>query len=307
MRTSILSISKKPPYFRIGEAVFVLLLVMLAQTTWISPVRSQVFTHSVFVEVFSSTWCEPCRQEQQMIQGLATNNSYIAHFVVYHLQDNWTTTDAVERATKLGLNFVPSHVYDGGYTRTSGAIINGSEIASVASRAVHLVGLTVTRSINGNVLNAQVAVAERNGYPFSGEVVAYVVENNITIDGVRWNWIYKAQVIKQGILLRPNSYQVISGNWSIPEDNETTNLAVIAVAFDGNSMGKYGPYAIQSASDTDSNLAVPEFDGRLLTLVASILITATIIFRRVSIRRQPVASGTQRSLSVENTGRWNEE
>jgi thiol-disulfide isomerase/thioredoxin len=291
MRTSMPSVSEKPRYFRISEALFILLVLILAQTFWISSVKSQVSTHSVFVEIFTGTWCEPCRQEQQIIQRLSTNSSYISHFIVFHLQDNWTTTDAVERATELGFNFVPSHVYDGGFTRTSGAIINGSEIASVASRSVHLVELTVTKVINGNVLNAQVAVAERNGYPFNGEVVAYVVENGITIDGIQWNCIYKARVIRQGVFLKPNSYQVISGNWSIPLGSKTANLAVIAAAFDKNSMGKYGPYAIQSASDADSNLAIPEFDGRLSVLVASMLLITTMILRRVHFRRQPTASG----------------
>jgi thiol-disulfide isomerase/thioredoxin len=291
MRASVLSRSKRPPDRRICKALSIVLIVILAQTFLISSGRSQLPTHSVFVEIFTSTWCEPCKEEQQIIQRLSTNSSYIAHFVVFHLQDNWSTTDAVERATELGFNFVPSHVYDGGFTKTSGSIINASEIASAASRSVHLVELTVTKTINGNVLNAQVAVAERNGYPFNGEVDAYVVENGIIVNGVQWNCIYKAQVIRQGVYLRPNSYQIINGNWSIPLGSKTANLAVIAAAFDKNSVGKYGPYAIQSTSDGDSNLAIPEFDGQLSVLVASLLFMITMILRRAHLRRPPTTSG----------------
>ena len=148
--------------------------------------------------------------------------------------------------------------------------------------------LTVTKAVNGNVLYVQVSITERNGYPFSGEVVAYVTENKINVNGTEWNSAYRGRAISQGVYLRPNSYSALYGNWSIPSDSRSNMLEVIAVAYDRNSQGKYGPYAVQSASEKDRNLAIPEFGGWLLLLTFSTLfITASIL--RGSFKRGYVA------------------
>ena len=253
-----------------------ILLLALTLALWIAPVNSQTSTHSVFVEVFASTWCEPSSREQVLIQELSGNKSHTAHFVVFHLQDAWSTTDAVNRATEFDFNFVPSHALDGGYTRTSGAIVDTSEIDAASFRSIHLIELTVTKAINGNVLSSQVAVAERNGYLFNGEVAIYIVENGIYLNGSEWNFVYRGQAARQGILLKPNSYQVVSGNWSIPVGVKAGNLEVIAVVFDKGTLGKYGPYAVQSACSKDSVLAIPEFDHWMLLVVLTLLVLSLI-------------------------------
>gem|GEM_PF-1430877 len=270
--------------FRPYAVLTVLSILVLIQTFSIPSVESQKSTHSVFIEIFSSTWCEPCSREQSVIQRLSGNESHMVHFVVFHLQDIWSTTYSVERATELDFTFVPSHAYDGGYARISGAIVEQSGIESVASRNVHLVELTVSSSTNGSVLNAQVAVAERNGYSFSGEVAAYVVENGINIDGVQWNSVYKGQLFRQGVFLKPNSYIVLSGNWSISHDSKPDNLQVVAVAFDKSTVGRYGPYAVQSACDKDSSVVIPEFGGWLPLLVTSTIFITAFMFRRLRVK-----------------------
>jgi hypothetical protein len=156
------------------------------------------------------------------------------------------------------------------------------EVQSTASRSVHLIELTVTKAVNGNVLYVQVSITERNGYPFSGEVVAYVTENKINVNGTEWNSAYRGRVISQGVYLKPNSYR------SIPSDSRSNMLEVIAVAFDRNSQGKYGPYAVQSASEKDRNLAIPEFGGWLFLLTFSTLFITASILRR-SFKRGTVA------------------
>jgi thiol-disulfide isomerase/thioredoxin len=274
--------------FRICGSIVVLLTIILAQNVFVGTVKSQSYTHSVFVEIFASSWCDPCRDEQSAIRKLSENNTHAAHFVVYHLQDMWSTEDAVSRANEFGFNFVPSHACDGGYSRTSGAIMQTPEVQSTASRSVHLIELTVTKAVNGNVLYVQVSITERNGYPFSGEVVAYVTENKINVNGTEWNSAYRGRVISQGVYLKPNSYSALYGNWSIPSDSRSNMLEVIAVAFDRNSQGKYGPYAVQSASEKDRNLAIPEFGGWLFLLTFSTLFITASILRR-SFKRGTVA------------------
>ncbi|MEM2942936.1 MAG: hypothetical protein QXT81_05900 [Candidatus Bathyarchaeia archaeon] len=262
-------------------------------TFWIPLGSSQTSTHSVFVEVFASSWCEPCSREEMVIREMCDNETHLAHFVVFHLQDSWSTIDAVNRATELGFNFVPSHALDGGYTRTSGAIIDAAEIQSTSLRNVHLIELTVAKTVEGNLLKSQVAVAERNGYPFNGEVAIYVVENNVYLGGSRWSSVYRGQAARESLLLRPNSYQVLSGNWTIPIGISADNLEVIAVAFDKSTIGKYGPYAVQSACSKDSNLAIPEFNWRLM-LAASTLLVSTLALRVASRRRGMTAYETQK-------------
>jgi len=276
---------RKALSFNHGRALAILLIVALAQSFSIDSVRSQTSTHSVFVETFASTWCEPCGREQTIVQRLIENRSHVAHFVVYHLQDVWSTTDAVKRATEFGFNFVPSHAYDGGYVRTSRTIVDESEMESVASRSVHLVELTVAKAVNGNVLNFQVAAAERNAYSLSGELVVYIVENRVLHEGMLWNSVYRAQVVRQGLFLKPNSYEVISGNWSISSDVRAENLEVVAVVFDKSTPGKYGFYAIQSACSRDSKLAIPEFGGWLQPFLPLILLMSTFMFKRVYASR----------------------
>jgi len=279
-----------------------ILFLALTHALWIAPANSQTSTHSVFVEVFASTWCEPCSREQIPIQELSGNRSHTAHFVVFHLQDVWSTADAVNRATEFNFNFVPSHALDGGYTRTSGDIIDTPEIESASFRSVHLIELTVTKAINGNVLSSQVAVAERNGYLFNGEVTIYIVENGIFLNGSEWNFVYRGQATRQGILLKPNSYQVISGDWSIPVGVKAGNLEVIAVAFDKGTMGKYGPYAVQSACSKDSVLAIPEFDHWML-LVVLILLVNVFVLRVAPARLGLTAYESRRSSSGKSSSR----
>jgi thiol-disulfide isomerase/thioredoxin len=280
---------RRNPNFSRYRALAILFILALAQSFPIISVRSQTYTHSVLIETFASTWCEPCRREQSTVQRFVENKSQLAHFIVYHLQDVWSTTDAVKRATELGITFVPSHAYDGGYARTSGAIVNESEIESAASRSVHLVELTVGKAINGNTLSVQVAVAERNAYSLSSELVVYAVENKVLHEGTLWNSVYRGQIVRQGLFLRPNSYEVVSGNWSIPPDTRSENLEVIAVAYDKSTSGKYGPYAIQSACSKDSEIAIPEFSGWLQLLVPSIVFMSAFILRRSHTRRSPTA------------------
>jgi hypothetical protein len=265
--------------------LLILLISTLTYSTLISKVNSQSPTHSVFVEIFTSTWCEPCQTEQIQIKNTFTSDSHIAHFLVYHLQDVWSTTASVDRANQLDFHFVPSHAYDGGYSRTSGSIINSSEIELLTSKSVHLIELTVIKTINGSLLTTQISVAERNGYSFSGDVAVYVVEDKIFQNGTQWNSIYRDQIFRQGIFLKPNSYEVLSGNWSIPEQSIPENIEIIAVAFDKTSTGKYGPYAVQSACSKDSELAIPEF-GTLLPIIAGSTILITFLtLKRINLRK----------------------
>ncbi len=265
--------------------LLILLISTLTYSTLISKVNSQSPTHSVFVEIFTSTWCEPCQTEQIQIKNTFTNDSHIAHFLVYHLQDFWSTTAAVDRANQLDFHFVPSHAYDGGYSRTSGSIINSSEIELLTSKSVHLIELTVIKTINGSLLTTQISVAERNGYSFSGDVAVYVVEDKIFQNGTQWNSIYRDQIFRQGIFLKPNSYEVLSGNWSIPEQSIPENIEIIAVAFDKTSTGKYGPYAVQSACSKDSELAIPEFGTLLPIIAASTILITFLTLKRSNLRK----------------------
>ncbi|MEE9460125.1 MAG: hypothetical protein V3V84_10260 [Candidatus Bathyarchaeia archaeon] len=265
--------------------LLILLISTLTYSTLISKVNSQSPTHSVFVEIFTSTWCEPCQTEQIQIKNTFTNDSHIAHFLVYHLQDVWSTTASVDRANQLDFHFVPSHAYDGGYSRTSGSIINSSEIELLTSKSVHLIELTVIKTINGSLLTTQISVAERNGYSFSGDVAVYVVEDKIFQNGTQWNSIYRDQIFRQGIFLKPNSYEVLSGNWSIPEQSIPENIEIIAVAFDKTSTGKYGPYAVQSACSKDSELAIPEFGTLLPIIAASTILITFLTLKRSNLRK----------------------
>jgi hypothetical protein len=286
--------SKRPVHLSYDRLLSVMLISVVMLTLWIPLGSSQTPTHSVFVEVFASSWCEPCSREEILIRELCENETHLAHFVVFHLQDSWSTTDAVNRATELGFNFVPSHALDGGYTRTSGAIVDTAEIQSVSLRNVHLIELTVTKTVEGNLLKTLVAVAERNGYPFNGEVVIYVVENDVYLGGSRWSSVYRGEAARESLLLKPNSYQILSGNWTIPIGISANNLEVIAVAFDKSTVGKHGPYAVQSACSKDSALAISEFDRQLPLIAASTLLVSILAFRVVSHKSSMSACGSQR-------------
>jgi thiol-disulfide isomerase/thioredoxin len=282
--------------------LIVLLIATLTNSTLISKVSSQSPTHSVFVEIFTSTWCEPCQKEQSLIKKMLTNDSHIAHFIVYHLQDIWSTTDSVDRANQLDFNFVPSHAYDGGYSRTSGSTIDPFKIETLSFRNVHLIELTVTKAINGNSLTTQISIAERNGYSFSGDVAVYAVEDRVFHNGTEWYSVYRDQIFRQGIFLKPNSYQVLSGNWTIPESSMPENIEVIAVTFDKTTSGKYGIYAVQSACSRDSELAIPEFGTMIPIIVASTILIAFLAIKRNNFRKNKITLNIQ-ILNWKNTCR----
>jgi len=77
-----------------------------------------VFTHTVFVEGCTATWCSPCSTSAAVMHDLFFSGDYDFYYVALVADKN---PYADQRCQELGVQSIPDYVFDGGYTRWVGS------------------------------------------------------------------------------------------------------------------------------------------------------------------------------------------
>jgi len=84
----------------------------------IPSVGGRGYTHTVFVESFTATFCGPCAPAAAEIYDIYTSGGYDFYYVSFIVDVN---NVASQRAGEYGVGGIPDYVFDGGYRRVVGA------------------------------------------------------------------------------------------------------------------------------------------------------------------------------------------
>ena len=126
------------------------------------------FTHTVFVEEITATWCSYCPAMNNALDNIYKTGDYPWYYVGLVYDKN---SQAAYRRDEYGISGVPTAFFDGGYTVTQGERSSESIcrplIEACGSRQVPALDLSVSVKYTGDG-NLQIAIVLTNGNEMSG-------------------------------------------------------------------------------------------------------------------------------------------
>lgn len=261
-------------------AVLILFLAPLLPR-FLAPVNAyhRDFTHAVYVESITATFCSACRVDQGLILQASEKYSGSLHFVEFHVSDEWNTRYGMEKAREYGTTLVPTHAYDAGYSIEAGTV-NEEKIESTGKRPVHKVTLAIAKSVQGSTLSFKGSIKEEDGETFRGKIIIVAVENGLRSAGLTWNSVFRDCLFSHDVTVAASTYTFFSGMWEIPGGVIAGNVQLVMAAFDSADRSSGESFAAQSVSDMDSGAVIPEFSMALT--VAGTAIAAVLIILRAS-------------------------
>ncbi|KON26463.1 hypothetical protein AC481_07135 [miscellaneous Crenarchaeota group archaeon SMTZ-80] len=239
------------------------------------------FTHSIFIEHFSNIQSPLCIEERVEIERISNELGHRFHLIDFHLQDRWSTNDGSKRAAELNVSLVPSYACDGGYELRIGEVLQKDILLKAGSRVVHKIGLSIDKEIKEGELQFVCTVVERNGFPFEGEVIVYIVEDRLQSEKNEWNNVFRDYAMRERIELKPNSFEEFVNSWDIPKNANVENIRLIATVFDINEHDN--SYFVQSACDEDDKINIPEFSSPYLIIIIINFITILFVKRIIKL------------------------
>ncbi len=144
-----------------------------------SATRQDTFTHTVFAEELTGTWCGYCPQASETLNAIYESGDYPFYFVSL-IED--VNDEANARCTQdYNVGGYPTVEFDGGYREEVGAPSDESEyraaIEACGARSVPNIDLEVTAVARGGALINVTAVATNNGSTeYSGTLRVYITE-----------------------------------------------------------------------------------------------------------------------------------
>jgi hypothetical protein len=183
--------------------------------------------------------------------------------VSFHYSGPFTNAKAQERWSFYSLTGAPSNVYDGHYNYTYS--INENAINSSGTRQIHMLEMSLSKSIEGSTLSFSGSVKNLESHSFSGFVLVFVAENQLvdpSYPTITWNFVFRAYGLNKTLVLAGLSTDTFSNTWNIPSGVNATNIQVIAATYDSDERDLLNgwPYAVQSVCDVcGRSVAVPEF------------------------------------------------
>ncbi len=236
------------------------------------------FTHSIFIEHFSNIQSPLCIEESAEIEKLSNEMGHRFHLIDFHLQDKWSTSEGSKRGEELNVSLVPSYACDGGYELRIGEALQKDVLLKAGSRIVHKIGLSIDKEVLEGELQFVCTVVERNGFPFEGEVIVYVVEDRLQSEKSKWNNVFIDYAMREKIELKPNSFEEFVDSWNIPENANVENIRLIAAVLDIDEHDD--SYFVQSSCDEDDKINIPEFSSPYLIIII-INFIAIIFVKRI--------------------------
>ena len=203
------------------------------------------------------------------------------HIVSFHTGDSFSNTEAEHRFDYYSITGIPCHVYDGSYQKATG-YINEYKINASGERPIHMLEMSLSKSIDSSTLSFSGSVINLESHSFSGFVLVFITENQLEDPtyGITWSFVFRAYGLNKTISLAGLSTDAFSGTWSIPKDVNASNIQVIAAVYDIDARDPtYGwPYAVQSVCDIcGHSVAIPEFPGIWAYLLVFTLTYMTVI------------------------------
>jgi hypothetical protein len=264
------------------KTIFILLLVNLTLLGLTLPKSEALYydtyTHALFDEHFTATWCPSCRTDEPNILKAYNDLAGSLFIVSYHVSDEWSNPTGDSMVLQYQAHTIPYHVFDGGYWIGKGGIYS-TDMEDPAARPVHRIGLAIRKLIHGSNLEYEGSIQEMDGKVFNGYVQVYITENRLQSEGIEWNFVFRDFGVNQMLSMSPGAIVQFSGTWIVPSNVKAINLLVVAAVFDKSTTGPYGPYAVQAVDDSRSGQVIPEMSSPFGITVVVLVVTLFVVFR----------------------------
>ena len=229
-------------------------------------VSNQEYTHSVFVEACTQTWCPPCATAAAVMNEIYKSGEYDFHYVALVSDMN---TAARIRTNELNVKYIPDYVFDGNFTRYVGSGGLPGEYTNrldlCGARQVANVSLDVSVKWLGlGTLKISVTVKSNDAEDYYGYIRTYIVEKESRWDTNSGDPYHQAVIgmpinrhlslIKGGVQPLANSYTfevtwpgALLGFGDIKKDN----IEVVAAVYNSDT-----GFVDQSAASEPTSVSV---------------------------------------------------
>lgn len=187
------------------------------------PITTSEFTHSVFIEEGTTTWCPNCPNAAEALYSLYEGGEYPFYFVALVIDKNPIAQDRFwghYRGTAI-----PTIFFDGGYNQTVGSGSTPEQTESIyrpyiegaGERTVHPIELnTSVVGDNDATLDITITVKNTGSQLYFGYVRSYVTEIQsrwINNDGDPYHFGFLDYAIKKIVFLGPQKSRTYTMTW----------------------------------------------------------------------------------------------
>ena len=184
------------------------------------------FTHTVFAEQCTATWCPNCPMAATALKSIYDSNDYPFYYVA--LVDDMNPI-AKERNKEYSFGFYaiyafPTIYFDGGNSNLVGRMNNVEATEDAYRELIEEEGQRTTKqpitlestvSWDGNAkLTVTLTATNEGSRPYIGRIRSYVTEIEsrwIDNDGIPYNFAFLDYAINQFVFLMPNNPKTITG------------------------------------------------------------------------------------------------
>jgi hypothetical protein len=200
----------------------------------------RTFTHTVFAEEASATWCQYCPTVVTILDNIYQGGQYDFYYVT--LVDDMNPT-ASARIGELSVTGFPTVVYDGGYTRLIGAGHSQQDhenvIQQCGNRTVANIDLDLSAYWLGNgEIQVTIDVTNNEASTYDGHLHVYVTEiySRWNVLGTQYKFaMINDYAINQNVQINSGSTETFDELWSGYTDITLSNIKVIASIFDAST------------------------------------------------------------------------
>lgn len=247
----------------------------------------QPFTHTVFAEEFTATWCPHCPAVADALNNIYTSQDYEFYFVAMITN---VSDPAAARADELNIPGYPTTMFDGGYENMVGSVADDPEqteqairplIESCGERESASLDVTVTAQHQGAaVLKIDVEVTNNEGDEYPGHIRVYITERvsryKLEANNEPYHFGFLDFAINEDISIPAGDKYQNSVTWDGSEhydnlnnnfgDIDPDNIIVLAAVFgDDPHLGSYPPpYGGYVAYYVDQSEATPFYEADII-------------------------------------------
>jgi hypothetical protein len=136
------------------------------------------YTHTVFVEACTTSWCPPCAIAARVMNDIFYSGMYDFYYVALVADKNGY---ASQRCQELGVSSIPDYVFDGGYTRHVGSggipYAYTSRLDQCGARDVSDIDLELDITWNGDAqIDINLDIINNEGSEYNAHLHVYVTE-----------------------------------------------------------------------------------------------------------------------------------
>ena len=181
------------------------------------------FTHDVFVELATATWCPSCPNASKALYSIHQSEDYPFHYVSLIIDKN----DAAKNIARKHYHniVVPSLYFDGGYEHFFGVLKTLSETEKQYRQIIETTGARRVRDVelesdiiwvNDVVVNITLNVKNNGLFFYLGFIKSYVTEINSSwkdYSGDQYHYGLLDLAVDEPVFLKPHGSKEIKVTW----------------------------------------------------------------------------------------------